>query len=140
MARANSCYTYFAIKGNFAPDEVTRLLDLSPTKQWCVGDLRSNGTAYDFALWEYGRCDDYDVITENQMMCTIENLMPKVGLLREIKEKYDVTFWLEIVPTVYPGEPSPCLAPNRDIIDFCYQTETEIDIDLYVYDKSGEET
>ena len=38
---------------------------------------------------------------------------------------------LEIVPTVYADNASPCLAPSLQVIDFCYATRTEIDIDLY---------
>jgi hypothetical protein len=29
---------------------------------------------------------------------------------------------------------TPCLAPNRAVIEFCYHTETEIDMDLWVSD------
>ena len=136
MNEENSCYTYFMIRGNFNPFDITAILGLSPSKQWSIGDLRKNGTEYDCALWEHGRCSDYDVLVENQMMRTIENLVPKVQELKEIKRKYDVNYTLEIVPSVYVGNISPCLAPSRAVIEFCYLTETEIDIDLYVFDSS----
>ena len=139
MGRQNSCYTYFAIKGNFNPDDITAKLGLSPSHQWCVGDLRKNGTAYDFALWEYGRCEDYDMLTDNQMRQTISELIPKVQELKDIKLKYDVSFVLEVVPSVYAGESAPCLAPDRTVIEFCYHTETDIDIDLYVFDSDDVE-
>ena len=133
MSKNNSCYTYFAIKGEFDPDDVTRILELAPTKQWRMGDLRRNGTVYDFTLWEYGRCEDYDVLVENQMMSTIEHLIPKIELLKEFKKNNDVNFVLEVVPSIYTEESTPCLAPNRAVIEFCYLTETDIDIDLYVF-------
>lgn len=136
MDKRNSCYTYFAIKGDFNPDDITRLLELTPTNKWHIGDLRRNGTAYDFAQWEFGHCDKYDVITENQMMCTIKHLVPKIDLLKGIKKAYNISFVLDIVPSIYPGELTPCLAPNRAVIEFCYLTETNIDIDLYVYDSN----
>lgn len=50
MSEPNSCYTYFKITGDFDPDDITHLLALSPEKQWRVGDLRRNGTVYDFAM------------------------------------------------------------------------------------------
>ena len=50
----NSCYTYFKIVGNFDPDKVSEILNLTPEKSWKIGDLRRNGTKYDFALWEIG--------------------------------------------------------------------------------------
>lgn len=131
--KQNSCRTYFKITGDFDPDAVTNILGLSPSKQWHKGDLRKNGTTYDFALWEYGRCDKYDVFVENQMMQTIRDLIPKTQNLNEIKQKYDVEFTLEVVPSVYTGEATPCLAPNRQVMEFCCITETDIDIDLYVF-------
>ena len=134
MEHNNSCYTSFSIKGMFNPDDITRILGLTPIKQWYIGDLRRNGTAYEFAFWEYGRCNEYNVITEYQMMYTIRDLMPKIELLNKIKREFDVTLLLAVVPTVYVGEATPSLSPNRKIMEFCYKTETDFDIDLYVYD------
>ena len=134
----NSCNTYFKITGDFNPDVISRVLDLKPTKQWKIGDLRRNGTKYDFALWEFGRCDDYDVYVENQMMQTLEGLLPKVKVLNDIKQKYNVYFTLEVVPSIYVGGTNPCLAPNRDVIKFCYETDTNIDIDLYIFDSTDD--
>lgn len=130
----NSCYTYFKIVGDFDPDVVTAMLGLQPEKYWRVGDLRQNGTKYDFALWEYGRCADYDVFVENQMYTTIEPLLRKADVLNRIRNEYDVAFYLEIVPTIYVGNQNPCLAPSLKVIDFCHITRTEIDIDMCVMD------
>ena len=63
----NSCYTYFRITGDFDPDIISARLGLQPEKFWRIGDKRNNGTEYDFASWEIGRCDQYDVLTENQI-------------------------------------------------------------------------
>lgn len=133
MSTRNSCTTYFRIAGNFNPDEVSKLFNLTPEKTWKIGDLRRNGTTYDFALWEIGRCTEYDVEVENQMRKTIALLQDKIQLLNQIREENDVSFVLEIVPSIYVGDISPCLAPPLDVIDFCHATRTEIDIDMYVY-------
>lgn len=133
MQTRNSCYTYFKIVGDFDPDEATRLLALQPEKTWKPGDCRKNGTKYGFALWEIGRCRDYDVEVEKQMRKTIAPLLDKIGLLNLIRRNNNVTFVLEIVPTIYAGDQNPCLAPPLDVIDFCHATRTEIDIDMYVY-------
>lgn len=134
----NSCYTYFKIVGDFNPDDVSELLNLTPEKTWKIGDLRRNGSKYDFALWEIGRCTEYDVEVENQMRKTISVLQDKISLLNQIREQNDVSFVLEIVPTVYVDDTNPCLAPSLDVIDFCHATRTEIDLDLYVYDSNDE--
>ena len=69
------------------------------------------------------------------MHTTIDPLFDKMDLLNEIREKFDVTFTLEIVPTVYAENTSPCLAPSMNEIDFCHPKKTQIDIDLYVMDE-----
>ena len=130
----NACYTYFAIKGDFKTQDISNKLGLIPFKEWNIGDYRKNGTKFEFALWEYGGCDEYDVEVENQMRKTIENLIPLKKELLEIKNKYNAYLVLEVVPTIYIGESTPCLSPTRDIIKFLYETGSEIDIDLYIND------
>lgn len=138
MNTRNSCYTYFKIVGNFNPDDISELLNLAPEKSWKIGDVRQNGTKYDFALWEIGKCTEYDVEVENQMRKTIAVLQDKIPILNQIRINHDVSFILEIVPTIYAGDINPCLAPSLDVIDFCHATRTEIDIDMYVYDSEDE--
>ena len=67
------------------------------------------------------------------MRKTIALLQDKIQLLNRIREENDVSFVLEIVPSIYVGDINPCLAPPLDVIDFCHATRTEIDIDMYVY-------
>lgn len=136
MSGKNSCYTYFKITGDFDPDSISAMLGLLPSKHWRIGDKRANGTAYDFALWEFGRCDDYDVFVDNQMMRTLQPLLPKIEILKAIKTSRDVSFTLEIVPSIYVGETAPCLAPSAQVIRFCYETDTDIDIDLALFDST----
>ena len=128
----SSCYTYFMIRGNFDPDSITELLGLVPEKTWRIGDKRKNGTVYDFAMWQYGTCDSYDVYVENQMLKTITPFLSKISALKEIKQKYDVEFTLEVVPTIKSSEGVPCVAPSMEVMQFCCDTATKIDIDLYV--------
>ena len=128
----SSCYTYFLIRGNFDPDSITELLGLVPEKSWRIGDKRKNGTVYDFAMWQYGTCDAYDVYVENQMLKTITPLLSKISALKEIKQRYDVEFTLEVVPTIKSSEGVPCVAPSMEVMQFCCDTATKIDIDLYV--------
>ena len=59
-------------------------------------------------------------------------------MLNQIRQKYDVSFVLEIVPTIYANDINPCLAPSLDVIDFCHETRTQIDIDMDIYDSENE--
>ena len=122
-AEHTDCYTYFCIKGDFDPDVISERLGLAPEASHKIGDKRSNGTAYDFAAWQFGTCKEYDILVEHQMMKTIAPLLPKTA---------DVAFTLEIVPTVRFDEDVPCLAPSLEVMQFCCDTGTELDIDLYV--------
>ncbi len=129
----NSCYTYFRISGDFDPDRVTELLGLTPDTAWKKDDLRRDGNPYGFASWTFGRCADYEIQVENQMRKTIAPLLDKVDLLNQIRRENDVVLALEVVPTLYAGEITPCISPTLDVMDFCCITRTEIDLDLYVY-------
>ncbi len=126
-----NCKTYFTITGNFNPDEITKILGLEPYEFWKIGDKRPDGSTFDFARWSFGRCNEYDVFVDNQVMRTIAPLLCKVDLLRDIREKMDVRFFIVIVAEVYRGDTTPALPGSLEIIDFCHATRTELDIDLY---------
>ncbi len=128
----NSCYTYFTIVGDFNPDEITEKLGLEPFAFWQKGDKRPNGMPYTFSRWSFGKCSDYDVEVSNQMLKTITPIIDKIDLLNEIREKYEVSYYIEVVPEIYTEESTPALGVNLAVIDFCHATRTEIDIDLYV--------
>ncbi len=119
----NTCYTYFKIIGHFNPDVITERLSLQPFEAW------QDGTS---SQWYFGRCDDYSPYVEEQIRKTIAPLLDKTDILKQIRQEFNAAFFLEIVPTIYPDEPTPCLAPPLDVIDFCHETRTEIDIDLYM--------
>ena len=137
MNTRNSCYTYFRIVGNFNPDDISALLNLTPEKSWKIGDLRRNGTKYEFANWMIGKCAEYDVYVGNQMRKTISILLDKIAILNQIREDNDVEFFLEIVPSIYVDDINPCLAPPLDVIDFCHATRTQIDIDMYLFNSEN---
>ena len=137
MNTRNSCYTYFRIVGNFNPDDVSALLNLTPEESWKIGDLRRNGTKHEFAMWKIGKCAEYDVCVENQMRKTIYILLDKIATLNQIREENDVKFFLEIVPYIYVDDINPCLAPPLDVIDFCHATRTQIDIYMYLFNSEN---
>ena len=62
----------------------------------------------------------------------IAQISLRLDILNKIKKTYDVEFYLEVVPTVVYGESTPCLAPSLDVMKFCCDTQTKLDIDLYV--------
>ena len=117
-------------------DEIpeTDILNLTPEKKWDIGDVRPNGSKYDFANWAIGYCKDYNIDTSVQMEKSISILMDKKEELKQIREKNDAEFYLQVVPTLCVDESTPALAPSMTVMDFCYETRTQIDIDLYLED------
>lgn len=73
------------------------------------------------------------------MHSTLKELIPKKEKLKRLKADFDLSFSLEIVPSIYIDEIHPCISPSKEVIDFCSETETAIDIDYYVFDSSDEE-
>lgn len=131
--KVNTCYTYFLIRGEFDPDVITKMLKLQPDSSWKIGTERKGGRGiYPCSAWSFGRCDQYDVITENQIKKTIVPLKDKIPILNLIRKKFDATFSIEVVPEIYPDHSTPSLGPDLEIIDFCHAVRAEIDIDLYV--------
>ncbi len=131
-AEHTHCYTYFSIRGDFDPDTVTALLGLTPDEICRVGEPNGFGGTYSYPRWEFGMCDEYEVLVENQMRKTIAPLLDKVAVLKKIKRENDVAFFLHIVPTVRYDEPVPILAPSLDVMQFCCDTGTKLDIDMYL--------
>ncbi|MBQ5782435.1 MAG: DUF4279 domain-containing protein, partial [Oscillospiraceae bacterium] len=106
MNSKNKCYTYFRIVGDFAPEKISKLLNLTPQKSHKTSDLRADGTKYNFAVWEFGECSEYDIDPTKQMEQTISLLQDKIDILNHIRKENDVSFVLQIVPTVYENEPT----------------------------------
>ena len=133
METKNNCYTYFRIVGDFDPDVISVRLGITPDECWKPGDLRRDGSLHTVSCWTCGRCYEYDVCVENQMQKTISGLLDKIDILNQIRNDFDVSFYLEVVPEIYVDDINPCLAPSLEVIDFCHATRTEIDIDMYIY-------
>ena len=150
-------YTYFTIvsggelgkygheasaTGVFDPDEVTKLLEIEPFSSFKKGDYRENipkdepQAKYDFSKWsgEKSEIERYDI--QQQCLDTIRRLKNKIPELLEIKSCYDVEFYLSVVPHIYNAE-SPIIYFDKEIIEFCYLTGTEIDVDTYVYENEN---
>ena len=128
----SKCYTHFRIMGDFNPITISEILELKPEKFWKMGDKRKNGTTYSFSSWNFGNCNDYDITVSNQIIKTITPLLSKIEKLKEIKKMFNVNFALIIVPYVRFDETIPDLSPSKEIIKFCYETDTDLVIDLYV--------
>lgn len=145
MGRTSS-YTYFGITSNgsidhrglvasregvFDPAEITKLLRIQPFNSWSVGDTRKDGSTYLFSNWAAEKSDIGRLDIDAQCAETIKELKNKVPLLNQIREQYDVSFVIMIVPSVYAEEP-PVMSFGKEIIEFCYLSGTTIEVDFYM--------
>ncbi|PKM62308.1 MAG: hypothetical protein CVU97_06055 [Firmicutes bacterium HGW-Firmicutes-21] len=143
-----SCYTYFSItsngiidirglqatdKGIFDPANITKMLGVLPFSSWKKGDKRKTGYPYyGFSAWSGAKSTLDTLVIEEQVLETISLLKEKIEVLLQIKSLYDVSFAIVIVPEII-NEETPAIHFNKETIDFCYKTGTEIDIDMYIY-------
>jgi len=129
-----------SVRGVFDPDEITNLLGIEPFDKLKKGDYRKNmpkdapQAKYSFSRWSGEKSDVERHDVSEQCLATIQRLEHKIPELLEIKSRYDVEFYLKIVPHIYNAE-SPIIYFDKKIIAFCYLTDTEIDVDTYIYEE-----
>lgn len=139
--KKTTCYTYFMIRGDFDPDEITAILGIQPVRSFRSGEpvfymkdgqKTDTGRTHQCSCWEGCRCDEYDVIISNQMEMTIEPLIPRIEQLNMIRERFDASLTLEVVPSICCEHEKPCISPSMKVIDFCSEVRADLDIDWYI--------
>jgi hypothetical protein len=129
-----NCKTYFYITGEFENnDEVSGILGIKNTHGHNVGDPMEyiENRLFDWAMWEFGTEYENTVLADDQAVRIIEQLEPLVDKLLIVKEKYNCEFILMQVPYINKGM-TTSIGYNKAVIDFCYKTGTEIQVDMYV--------
>lgn len=132
----HKCRTYFRISGDFDSKEILEKLGIEAYKIKNKGEINHKSKRISFRdEITIGFNDKYDIDVNEMIRETIKALLPKKETLAEIYKKYSVDFYLVIVPEIYSDsdEPNQILSLDRDIIEFLYLTQTEIDLDYYVY-------
>lgn len=123
-------YTYFSIIGNFKTTDVIKLLDMKPIEKWDIGDKIRYRKRVDFARINLVQSNIDTLILEEQVQDIVSLLKPKILILQEIFEKYDVKYCIQMVGYLNEVE-MPSISFNSNIIEFCYLTNSVIDCDLY---------
>ena len=82
-----------------------------------------------------GFCDEYDVNINNMLRKSLKDLFGKEKVLVELKQQYNLEYFLARVPEIYSesDEPNQILSLEPDIIKFLCETETIDDLDYYIY-------
>ena len=149
---ANECYAYFEIRSaghmeveagyiaepdsDFDPDYITKKLGIQPHRTMRMSAARENGIGeYPCSSWVFQPEPEEDDPT--QCMSIVNALKDKTPLLREIYKELNVSFAIQV--HAYMGVNDfgaiPCFGFDHEIIDFCYETYTEIGLLFQVYPK-----
>ena len=135
-----NCYSYFRmVSDHNCADELTQLLGIQPFSVTRCGETHlANGMPRpqpaDWSAWNGCRQDQPVNDVEGQCLRIVRQLHGNIDALARFRRRYQAKFWLEIVPEyVVDAEQNPYIGFSREIIEFCYLTGTEIDVDVYHY-------
>lgn len=123
----------FRIMGDkYDVQEITRLLNVTPTMTWKTGDfIRNTKKKRPYTAWIYST-DVEETLDINSQLIKIENLFcPKVEELLFLKQKYNLDFSIDIV-IIIENHLSPATYLENSIIKFASCLEARFDIDLYI--------
>ena len=148
------CYSFFEIRSNgyldfhegfiadkdsdFDPEYITDKLKVEPYETMKMGTARKSGIGkYPFSSWR--ACFQTERSDATQCMSIVKALTPHISLLQEIYAELNVSFAIQLtahldtsdgeVPTV------PCFGFDKDVIEFCCLTNTEIGLEIMAFGK-----
>ena len=124
----HTCLTYFYVdtskSTNFDAQAFASQLQLCPQDV----EIRNNG------CMRIGSNTNYNVDSNEMVRTTLASLWDKRPLLVELKNKYNLTYYLVRVPQIDArcDQPKPLLSLATDIVAFLNETSTLDDLDYYV--------
>lgn len=132
----HKCRTYFLITGNFDAKDILNTLDVENYEVFKKGEeYKISKRKREFDEIKIGFNDKYNVDINEMIRETLKDVINKTDVLKMLKKEFNLDYALVLVPEIYSDseEPNPLLSLDRDIIEFLYLTETDIDLDYYVY-------
>lgn len=127
----NYCLTYFRVDfaKNFDLKVFAEQLNLS------YETLLENGTDQSLMI---GYNEVFNIDCNEMIRETLKDLWGKEAILVELKEKYQLKYYLERVPHLFANKQTPNLnlSLDADIIEFLYKSETIDDLDYFVFANS----
>ena len=122
------CLTYFLVKydDNFDMKDFCEKLNLD--YEYCS----RFGTE---CTLEIGRNELFDSNINVMVRKSIKDLIGKENILLELKEKYNLEYFIERVPIIKKeNKPYLKLSLEDDIIEFMYKSKTSDDLDYFIDD------
>lgn len=136
MTRANEYKVYFAVTGDFDPDEITQLLAISPSEAWKKGD-RNEITHYErkFSGWHLDSRLDQFTPLETQMIDVLDQLQGKSLEVAAIKKTHAA--YIQLVGYFHGSYPG--LHFEAELVSELAKFHLSVDFDFYdLYSDSRE--
>ena len=134
--KTHKCRTYFRIIGNFDTQNFLKQLDVQADKIYTKGEIiEKSKLVREYDEITIGFNDEYDVNINVMIRKTLNSLMSKVEVLSSLKKELNLKYYLVVVPEIYANSksPNPILSLESDVVEFLYLTDTEQDLDYYIY-------
>lgn len=143
----HECRTYFSLNFDFDIKKNAGLLkkrrDCKPEEIGILNKKEAEGAVIKaFGIipeWKRHRFvlgfnENYNVDVNEMLRVTLKDLFGKEEQIKKLKKEFSLSAILEIVPVIASNsnEPNQYLSLERDIIEFLYKSETDIDLDYYV--------
>lgn len=128
-------YIYFTFEGEYFDTEIiTKELKIEPTSIRLKKDPVPKSTSWKLQI-EIGNEIDFATPAED----IIKLLEPKIEEIVKLKKALNLETRLQFVIDIdiNPESSTPYFPLNKRIINFLYQTETEVDFDIYKADTIG---
>lgn len=132
----HKCRTFFVITGDFNAKDVLNALEVDNYEVFNKGEeYKISKRKREFDEIKIGFNENYNVDINEMIRATLKGIINKTDVLKTLKKELSLDYALVLVPEIYSDseEPNPLLSLDRDIIEFLYLTETDIDLDYYVY-------
>ena len=119
------------IVGDFDPDEVSKKLNISASKQWRRGTPINKRINYDCDGWVYSFSSLETLFVDIQMNNLLSVFSSRVNDFNELRDMYNLMFCIDIVIRIKNQE-IPSVFFDSKVLDFTQKIGATIDIDMYL--------
>jgi hypothetical protein len=125
-------YLYFSFRGDFFDTtELTNILNIQPTSVMIKKDLIPKSNS-----WNYHIDAGNDLDLEKHLDQLVQIFDSKIEIINRVKKEQNLENVIQFVIDIdtHPESSTPYFILNHKVIEFLYNTGTEMDYDLYKYD------
>lgn len=125
-------YLYFSFRGDFFDTtELTNILNIQPTSVMIKKDLIPKSNS-----WNYLIDAGNDLDLEKHLNQLVQIFDSKIEIINRVKKEQNLENVIQFVIDIdtHPESSTPYFILNHKVIEFLYNTGTEMDYDLYKYD------